>query len=33
MEDGSKARKQMINGTLYIIRDGRIYNAEGAVVK
>ena len=29
----SSARKQMINGTLYIIRDGRIYNAEGALVK
>ena len=27
------ARKQMINGVLYVIRDGRIYNAEGAVVK
>ncbi len=31
--EGSNARKQMINGTLYIIRDGRIYNAEGALVK
>lgn len=30
---GTNARKQMINGTLYIIRDGRIYNAEGALVK
>lgn len=29
----SDARKQMINGTLYIIRDGRMYNAEGALVK
>lgn len=29
----NSARKQMINGTLYIIRDGRIYNAEGALVK
>lgn len=28
-----KARKQLIDGTLYIIRDGRFYNAEGAVVK
>lgn len=28
-----KARKQMIDGTLYIIRDGRIYNAEGSLVK
>ena len=36
MEDvnaGTNARKQMINGVLYIIRDGRIYNAEGALVK
>lgn len=31
--DGSKARKQMIDGTLYIIRDGRIYDAQGALVK
>lgn len=31
--DGTNARKQMINGVLYIIRDGRIYNAEGALVK
>lgn len=31
--DGVKARKQMINGALYIIRDGRIYNAEGSLVK
>ena len=30
---GTNARKQMINGVLYVIRDGRIYNAEGAVVK
>ena len=30
---GTNARKQMINGVLYIIRDGRIYNAEGALVK
>ena len=36
MEDvsaGTSARKQMVNGVLYIIRDGRIYNAEGALVK
>ena len=32
-ESGVNARKQIINGTLYIVRDGRIYNAEGAVVK
>ena len=31
--DGSKARKQMIDGTLYIIRDGRIYKVDGALVK
>ena len=31
--NGSKARKLMIDGILYIIRDGRIYNAEGAMVK
>lgn len=31
--DGANARKQMINGALYIVRDGRIYNAEGALVK
>ena len=31
--DGSKARKQMIDGTLYIIRDGRIYTVTGNVVK
>ena len=31
--DGSKARKQMIDGTLYIIRDGRIYDATGSLVK
>ena len=33
ISDSSKARKQMIDGTLYIIRDGRIYNAEGSLVK
>ena len=33
INDGVKARKQMINGALYIIRDGRIYNAEGNLVK
>ena len=27
------ARKQIIDGVLYIIRDGRIYSAEGALVK
>ena len=31
--DGVKARKQMIDGILYIIRDGRIYDATGALVK
>ena len=31
--DGSKARKQMIDGILYIIRDGRIYDATGVLVK
>lgn len=31
--NANSARKQMINGTLYIIRDGRIYNAEGTLVK
>lgn len=31
--DGTKARKQMIDGILYIIRDGRIYDATGALVK
>ena len=31
--NGSKARKLMIEGILYIIRGGRIYNAEGAMVK
>ena len=30
---GTNARKQMINGVLYVIRDGRIYNAEGSLVK
>ena len=29
----SSARKQMIDGALYIIREGRIYNAEGALVR
>ena len=33
VSDGVKARKQLINGILYIIRDGKIYNAEGALVK
>ena len=33
VSSGTNARKQMINGVLYIIRDGRIYNAEGALVK
>ncbi len=31
--DGVKARKQMIDGILYIIRDGRIYDATGSLVK
>ena len=29
----NSASKLMIDGTLYIIRDGRIYNAEGSLVK
>ena len=29
----NSASKQMIDGTLYIIRDGKIYNAEGSLVK
>ena len=33
INDGSYAHKQLINGTLYIIRDGRIYDAQGALVK
>ena len=33
LNDGVKARKQMIDGTLYIIRDGRIYSTTGAMVK
>ena len=33
VNDGSKARKLMIDGTLYIIRSGRMYNAEGTLVK
>lgn len=33
VNDGVKARKQMINGILYIIRDGRLYDATGALVK
>jgi hypothetical protein len=33
VSESSKARKQLIHGILYIVRDGRIYNAEGAVVK
>jgi len=33
INDGVKARKQMINGILYIIRDGRLYDATGALVK
>ncbi len=33
VNDGVKARKLMMNGTLYIIRDGRIYDAQGALVK
>ena len=31
--DGTNARKQLIDGALYIIRDGRIYTATGNVVK
>lgn len=33
INDGTKARKQMIDGILYIIRDGRMYDATGALVK
>lgn len=33
INDGVKARKQMIDGILYIIRDGRMYDATGALVK
>lgn len=33
LNDGVNARKQMINGILYIIRDGRLYDATGALVK
>lgn len=33
VNDGVKARKQMIDGILYIIRDGRIYDATGVLVK
>lgn len=33
INDGTKARKQLINDVLYIIRDGRLYNATGAKVK
>lgn len=31
--EGANARKQMVDGILYIIRDGRMYNAEGSLVK
>ena len=31
--EGANARKQMIDGKLYIIRDGRIYTTTGALVK
>ena len=31
--EGTNARKQMIDGVLYIIRDGRIYTTAGNVVK
>lgn len=31
--DKANVRKQMIDGILYIIRDGRIYNAIGSVIK
>lgn len=33
LNTSNKARKQMIDGILYIIRDGRIYSAEGSIVK
>lgn len=33
ISDGSKARKQLINGILYVIRDGKIYDTCGNAVK
>lgn len=33
VNDGVKARKQLINGVLYIIREGRLYDTTGALVK
>ena len=33
VSEGTKARKQLIDGVLYIIRDGRIYNTTGALYK
>ena len=33
VHEGTRARKQVINGVLYIIRDGRLYHATGALVK
>ena len=33
VNDGVKARKQLIDGVLYIIRDGRLYDVTGALVK
>ncbi len=33
MTDDNKTRKILMDGTLYIIRDGKIYNAQGAEVK
>lgn len=33
LNDGTTARKQMINGVLYIIREGKIYEATGKLVK
>lgn len=31
--DGAKARKVIVNDKLYIIRNGRVYSAEGIIVK
>ena len=31
--DGAKARKVLVNDKLYIILNGRVYSAEGVMVK
>lgn len=33
LNDGVKARKQLIDGVLYIVRDGKLYNSTGTLVK